>query len=188
MGVRKIDTPATDAFGMAVDFDGHAWAFGWTTGNASVIDIDTEIPSLALADCEGNPCLHSPYVRGDATGLQRINAVEPVGRWSTVFEGCGAEPTSWRAASVDARTPAGTSVSVTVRTADDLAALRDAVRVRLGALPEDEALPEIGAALDAARVPSGALLEVEVLLTSSGDETPTLRRVEVTHACEGGVE
>ncbi|MBI2895928.1 MAG: hypothetical protein HYY06_20390 [Deltaproteobacteria bacterium] len=183
MAFHSIETPGTATFGMAVDFDGHAWTFGYNDGTASVIDLVTEEVTHIFNDCAGGPCLSYPYVRGDITGLQRRNAVSPRGGWSRLYEGCGAE-TDWKAIVIDADAPPGTNVRVSARTSAVLLDLQAGDWVTVASIPPDGPEIDLDAAFAAAGVADGTFLEIEVVLESQDHETsPTVRGIDVRWLC-----
>ncbi len=193
MAFQRIETPGTLTFGVAADFDGHVWFFGglpigmsrWS--NATVVDVGTEEKTIALDDCGGHGCLNLPYIRGDITGLQRRNAVTPLGHWTGVVEGCEAE-TVWGELVVDAMTPPGTSVAVSARTADTLLGLNAAPWVPIGTVPEDGDAFDLGARFEAAGISSGNLLALHVVMRSAGEASPVLRDIAIETACDEAVE
>lgn len=195
MNYRTIDTPGTITFGIGVDFDEQVWAFGindQTTGegNATVIDIATEDTQLAMDDCGGIGCLSWVYVRGDISGLQRRNALNPAGSWSRLFDGCGdGGTTDWRRVVIDAVTPAGSNIVVSARTADAPDQLALAPWVVVGTVPDDGLELDLDAPFAAASIEDAAYLEVKVLLQSLDHSTsPELHGVSVQYGCEGIIE
>ncbi|MBI2895985.1 MAG: hypothetical protein HYY06_20675 [Deltaproteobacteria bacterium] len=186
---HTVDTPGVSTFGTAVDFDRHAWTFGYNDGTAAAIDLDTETVEHVFDTCNG-PCLNMPYVRGDITGLQRRNALNPTGTFTRLVEGCdsGAD-TEWGRIVIDADTPAGSNLVVSVKTADDLGALAAMEWLTVGIVPDDGTELDLAAALERAGVEPGHYLSVQVRLQSLDRVTsPTLRRVDVQWGCEGMIE
>lgn len=186
---HTIDTPNT-TFGIAADFEGQVWTFGWgegfSGGSASVVHIDTEEAESVLDDCGGDACVMGPYVRGDITGLQRRNAIDPAGEWSGLFEGCaeGIE-TTWHQVRIDADTPPGTRVVVSARMANTVQGLAGATSVHLGTVPDDGAELDLAGAF----LEPGALLRVDVLLEAEQDEAaPVLRGIHVDYGCPPVIE
>ena len=185
---HQVQTPGTDTFGTSVDFDGHAWAFGYTLGTATAIDIDDESTELVMNGCAGTACLSYPYVRGDITGLQRRNALNPRGTWSTIVEGCDGTST-WTRIVVDADTPAGTNIAVAVKSADDVGQLPLAAWIPIGIVPDDGNELPVEPALAAAGVEHGHTLAVQLLLQSlDRAAAPVLRSVSTQYGCSGGIE
>lgn len=196
MEYRTVDTPGTTTFGIGVDFDEQVWAFGINDqgtgiGNATVIDIDTEETQLAMNDCGGGGCLSWVYVRGDISGLQRRNALNPAGGWSRVFEGCpgGQGETDWTRVIVEALTPAGSNIVVSARTSDTLDGLAGTAWTQVGTVPDDGNELDLDAAFAAQGISDGTYLEVRATLQSlDGATTPTLQGIEVQWGCEGIIE
>ena len=179
-----IATPGVRTFGTAVDFDGHAWAFNYFDGNAAVIDLETEEVEVVLDDCDGANCLNTPYVRGDITGLQRRNALNPSGQWSTVVEGCVDGETNWTAVVIEALTPIGSNLAVAVRTADEIIDLAALPWTPIGIVPDDGNEFDLDVLLDAAGIQDLHYLEVQVILQSIDRATaPTLQEVDVQWGC-----
>ncbi|MBI2893953.1 MAG: hypothetical protein HYY06_10405 [Deltaproteobacteria bacterium] len=186
---HTIPTPGTATFGMAADFEGQAWTFGYNDGTATVIDVETEQTQRVLADCGGAACLSAPYVRGDITGLQRRNALDPNGRWGRAWGGCTEGDTDWQRIVVDADTPAGSSIVVVARTGDDVADLSALPWLPVGTVPEDGTELDLAAALARAGQESGRYLEVEITLRSDDRRTaPVLRGLHVQWSCPGSVD
>jgi hypothetical protein len=183
---HSIETPGTVTFGMAVDFQGQAWAFGFADGTATVIDVETEETEHVLDDCNG-PCLSAPYIRGDITGLQRHNAHDEAGVWTTLVEGCPDEPTTWGRVAIDAETPPGSRLAVEIRTSDTLADLAAQPWIDAGTLPADGPTLEIGGVLDGAAVTHGRILALRVRF-HAGTGSPVLRRVEMHWTCTPPIE
>lgn len=195
MAYRTIDTPGTITFGIGVDFDEQVWAFGINdqstgVGNATVIDIDTEDTQLALNDCGGTDCLSWVYVRGDISGLQRRNALNPAGSWSRIFDGCGdGGETDWTRVVVDGVTPAGSNLVVSARTADAPDQMLGAPWVVIGTIPDDGNELDLDAPFAAQSIEDAAYLEVKVVLQSLDHATsPELHGVQVQYGCEGVFE
>ncbi len=183
-GHHEVATPGERTFGVGCDFDRQCWAFG--SDNVSyVVDIDTEDGELALNDCGGLPCMSSPYVRGDITGLQRRNALNPAGVWQTALEGCMDGETDWTSISIDALTPVGSQIVVSARTADTLVDLNGQPWTQVGIVPADGSDLDLDAAFSAAGVQDGQYLNVRVELQSlDGATSPTLRGVDIGYGCE----
>lgn len=185
---HTVDTPGTATFGTAVDFDGHAWAFGYTDGTATAIDVEDESTTLVMNDCGGAGCLSFPYVRGDITGLQRRNALNPRGNWSTIVEGCDAT-TTWTRVVIDADTPVGSTIAVSVKTTDDVGQMPLLEWIPIGVVPTDGNELSVEAALAAAGVDHGRYLAIQVILASLDRAvSPVLRGVSTQYGCSGGIE
>jgi len=178
---ETIETGGNE-YGWAVDFDGFAWGINIYDNSATVIDPDTnEFETVT-------PPFVFPYSYSDMTGFQLVNATNPVGVWTHVFEGCEAGGVAWTTLSFDADAPVGTSVAVRVRTADTLVGLATAPWLPVATVPDDVSPVDLAAAMDAAGIGSAGLLEVEVTLRSiDRDANPRVRSVGVEHTCGGGV-
>ncbi len=186
---HTVDTPGTASFGMAADFDGQAWTFGFNDGTATVIDVETEETERVLDGCGGSACLSAPYVRVDITGLQRRNALDSNGTWTRTFEGCPDGETEWQRLVVDADTPAGSSIAVAVRTSDDLGALWELPWLLVGIVPDDGAELDLARALAEEGLGATRYLDVQVTLRSDDHATtPVLRGMHVQWSCPGTVD
>jgi streptogramin lyase len=176
--VEQVETPSTDALGAAVDFDGHVWFLGMTTGNASVVDVDSHAVEVALDDC-GGPCLGMTYIVDDMSGYQLVLRSPPSASWNRVYEGCpgGAGTPDWKKVVLDAETPEGTRITARVATADEMVDLD--VFVPIGTLPPDG--PELD--LDEALPADAAFLDLAITLEGTPAARPVLRSVEVQWEC-----
>jgi hypothetical protein len=183
--VDSIDAiPAgTGLYGIAIDFDGFVWGIGNGVGNAAVLDPDDDSVEIVLNDC-GGPCLVGPYTYSDMTGFQLRNATNPLGEYRRVFE-CesGGDP-EWTSVSWDADVPANTSISIEVRTADDLIALGLQPWTQVAQDPPDVPPGSIEDAFAAAGITPGLYLEVKFQLRSAArDASPLLRSFTIESLC-----
>jgi hypothetical protein len=170
-----------NVFGVGVDFDGFVWGLSYGNEGIAVVDRDTEEVETLLGstDCAGAPCFGAIYTYSDMTGLQ-LQLSTGAGRWVHVFEGCDGAETSWDALEWDAETPPGTSVHVSVRTADSLPDLAGSTFSSVATLPPDDSPVDLAAA----GLVAGHLLEVELLLRSdSADTTPRVVSLGVARTC-----
>jgi hypothetical protein len=167
---------------MDADFDGHVWAFGWSQGTATVIDVDDESTDLVLDDCGGGPCGDYMYMRGDLSGLHMHNAQGDLGSYATLFEGCDDGETDWTTLSVDDVVPDGASLGLVAQSADDLASLAGAQAVPLPEPDADGAI-DVAAAFDAAGATQGRILSVRATFRSGAGGAPTLRQIGAEHCC-----
>ncbi len=178
---ETIETGGSE-YGWAVDFDGYAWGININHESATVIDPETnEFETVT-------PPFVFPYSYSDMTGFQLVNATNPIGVWSHVFEGCDAGDVAWTSLSFDADAPVGSSVSLRVRTAATLPDLAGAAWIPVATIPDAVSPVDLAAALGDAGVAPAALLEVEVTLRSVDREAaPRLRSVGAEHVCGGAV-
>ena len=188
MHVDQFDLPSTTTFGLGADQDGQVWAFGWgARAHASVVNLDDLSVDVALDDCAGDDCLSWSYVRGDVTGLQRRNPRDATGTWTGIFSADCWKTVHWDLLEIDADVPEGASLTIEVRTGNDLVQLAGARWIVLGVVPDDGTEFDPGAALDDEGLEHGLLLQVRIELRAGGaGEAPVLRRVDVEHACWGG--
>jgi len=169
--------------GMAVDFHGKVWAVSRQSSQAYRIDP----ASLASQPFPTGP---QPYTYSDMTGFQLHNAAPPLGLYSAVVEGCGADA-QWLELVWTATTPSGTFVQFRARTADSAADLANAEWATVAKQPDDVSPADLAAALESVRPGGsfGAFLEIGMTLSSSSsDYTPTLDSVRVTASCPPIVE
>lgn len=122
-----------------------------------------------------------PYTYSDMTGYQLRNAGAPSGFWRHTFMGCmGASQTRWLELVYMLQAPAGTQVTIRVRSANDKTSLLSAPWTEMAKIPSDVSpvkLPGI----------SGSLLQVEVGMKSSvRDVTPILSGLSAGYSCVFG--
>lgn len=171
--------PGVGGHGWAIDFDGFIWSIPYEGAVAHVSDPDT---LEEVATIEG---LVGAYTYSDMTGFQLSNVTQPVGTYPHVFEGCPSGLTTWEDASWEAFLPAGSSISLSAKTADDPASLVAAPSVSLGVAPPDEPPVSIEAAFATAGVAPGSLLRLEVTLQSRDlEHAPVVSSLTVTKRCE----
>ena len=103
--------------GVAVDFQGYAWAVNQSGSSASKIDPDT------LTVVGEYPVGQSPYTYSDMTGYNLHNFTVSQGQYSTIIGGWSEIRVKWESLFVNAEIPAGSSISVEVRTAMTVEAL-----------------------------------------------------------------
>jgi hypothetical protein len=189
---HTVQTPDTYSLGMAADFDGRVWTFGWPVtsgdveiGSTSIIDVATENVDRVLDDCDGGDCVRYPDVAGDLTGLQR-HVAATAGAWSRVFEGCaGSGSITWTALHVDAQTPAGARLVVSARSSDDARIAAVLPDVELGVVPDVGVEFDLRGALPEA----GRFLHVRLdLRADRGDVAPVIRGVTVDFSCLADIE
>jgi streptogramin lyase len=172
--------PAAGAFGLSVDFQGNIWMFPNATV-PSVFKIDSttglEIGSYSIDALSGQiPSPNAdPYLTGDSTGAQ-INRQAPyayTGSWDGTFDGQIAG-LSWSTVywntEPQGAVPAGTSLVVSARAADDLTALSLAAYTPA---TNDAALTGI----------SGRYVQVQAELTGPGWVSPALSDITVEGPC-----
>lgn len=151
--------------GLAVDQHRQLWVLGGGSTRASVIDLGDLSVSAALDDCNSNPCLAHPYIRGDISGFSRTINRRDRGSWTGRFERCGAEAGDLV---LEANVPDSSDLTVQVRAAADPSALSGA----------PWSTPVTVVAHERYALPSGAgpWLDVRIeLLATRLDEAPELR-------------
>jgi hypothetical protein len=170
--------------GWAVDFDGYIWSVEFGGSRAWAYDPDTLEIDFTYNQLVG------AYTYSDMTGFQLVNATNPAGTYTHVFEGCD-DGTIWAELRWEAVTPPGTTVSFAVRTANDLPGLSAAAAIPAAAQPPDEGpvnLTDLFAD-NGIPEPHGNMLQVDVTLTAVGaDDPPVLNNFSATHSCEIGID
>jgi hypothetical protein len=166
--------------GIGVAFDGLLWG---VSGAATIDIVDPGDGPGEEEVVNENYGLVGPYVYTDMTGFQLRNATDPEGFYGHVFELCESEYTTWSAVTYDVMTPPGSSVGVSVRTADTLVALGTAAWVSLGTTRAGEdridLAPELGPG------PHGRFIEVRFTLFSVDREArPQILGMGVQGSCE----
>ncbi|HJL05085.1 MAG TPA: hypothetical protein RMH85_18935 [Polyangiaceae bacterium LLY-WYZ-15_(1-7)] len=176
--------------GVAIDADGKVWGINREHDDAVVIT-----PGAGLMDntveYDIATGLVSPYTYSDMTGLQLRLATNPRGYYRAIVEGCAedaANPTEWGELRYEVETPAGTSVTFRVRTADTREALDAAEWVTVANIPDDASPADIATALMDAGVEVGRWLMVEAQLQSDRSSpreviTPRVLAIDVTYVC-----
>jgi len=184
MGVSaNLPLPSGGFVGMAVDFNGQAWAV--SRGGSQAFRIDP-----ATNASQAFPTGPQPYTYSDMTGFQLQNAAPPLGLYNAVLEGCGPEA-QWLELSWEATTPSGTFVQFRARTAETLADLAAAEWANVAKQPDDTSPADLAAALETARPGGsfGTFLEIGITLSSaSTDYTPELESLRVTSSCPPFIE
>ncbi|MDO9446019.1 MAG: thrombospondin type 3 repeat-containing protein [Dehalococcoidia bacterium] len=122
--------------GISVDANGKIWSVNRTANNANRIDPNagpvvggTNVGAVDLTvsfpGTPGRP-IPFPYNYSDMTGAQLLSSTSPQGSWTVVQDG-GAEGTNWGNVSwnnePEGNVPAGTTLTVEVRTAETEAGL-----------------------------------------------------------------
>ena len=187
-GTCRIDTETLEttyvnatSYGVGVDFDGFIWGVPYYQTYVNIIDPgdgagEEEVERVELG-------LNGPYTYSDMTGYQLRIATDPAGRYRHVFEGCEGEDTVWTALVYDALTPAGTSITMQIRTAHTLLALPAQPWIPVGSTQEVESPVDLLEYLP--DTPHGTFLEVEfTLLSESADARPMLREFEAQWFCD----
>ena len=123
------------------------------------------------------------------TGFQLRNATNPLGEYRRVMTGCGDGSTDWLEIEWDAEIPPATSISIEVRTADNLPDLAAQAWIPVATDPPDASPGDVAAALEGAGVQSGQYLEVKFQLRSAArDASPRLMSFSVENSCGPGLE
>lgn len=170
----KTATISSNNVGAAVDFDNNPWVISQANSAAYRVnpaDYSTQRVNVGVG----------PYTYSDMTGYQLRNAGAPSGFWRHTFQGCmGASMTRWLELAYQLQAPAGTQVTIRVRSANDKAGLQAAPWTEMAKIPSDMTpikLPGL----------TGALLQVEFGMKSSvRDVTPILSGVNAGYSCVFG--
>lgn len=170
----KTANLSSNNVGAAVDFDNNPWVI--SQANSAAYKVDPSNYSTKQVSVGSGP-----YTYSDMTGYQLRNAGAPSGFWRHTFLGCmGASQTRWLELAYMLQAPAGTQVTIRVRSANDKTSLMSAPWTEMAKIPSDVSpvkLPGI----------SGALLQVEVGMKSSvRDVTPILSGLSAGYSCVFG--
>jgi hypothetical protein len=173
--------------GAGVDFDGNVWGVGRDNDTASRLDVDKngDVISPPTGTTNNIKVGKHPYTYSDFTGYGLANFVRPHGHWSYVHKPCPKDHTAkWERVTWKATEPPGTSVSLRVRTGDDLNKMGDWNK-------EAKSSPaELAPGKPHEVKPNPSLmLQVEFALASA-DKTrsPTLHEYAVTYTCVKNVD
>ena len=148
-----------------IDADGFVWTTGRSNNTAWKIDPATN----TVVDGWPVPTGSYPYNYSDMTGHVRLTVTDPTGTWTEIFDGLR-DGMNWGAVLVEQETPAGTSVTVRVRSSDTRTALGS---VAWGEVQSGQPLHNI----------SGRYLQVQVTLRSDNrNVTPRVLSVTVAAA------
>jgi hypothetical protein len=207
IGRVPIDLPdgptsmaATDVFtttqsgtlgvGVAIDYD--IWGINQDSSSAThfSVDLNGNVTNAATPDIvplDDNLNLPSsikplPYTYSDFTGFGLRNFTNPHGKYTWIQPGCstGTMKAKWLKVLWDANTPAGTAITLRVRSADDMVGLPTATFFGpYTASPADLSQPP-GPLLPN---PSG-LIQVEFDLTTTDKmSTPALKSFQIISEC-----
>ncbi|MBI2897427.1 MAG: hypothetical protein HYY06_27965 [Deltaproteobacteria bacterium] len=171
-------------YGWAVDFDGFAWGINIGHNSATVIDPDDN--SFVTV----SPPFSYPYTYSDMTGFQLRNAVASHGTYTHLATACDGDDVRWRTVAWEADTPAGTQLTVGVRTGAAPESLAPAEAILVATVPDDTSPVDIEGPLAAAGIEPGAYLGVVFTLErlDPDAESPVLRSITVTHECPDRLE
>jgi len=154
----------SDSRAAVVDSDGNVWVVLLGVSKIAKYDGATGAPLGTF------PTGYLPYTYSDATGLGLRNSIQPQGTW-TVIHDTGAANTPWGTVSWTGSEPAGTSLTVKVRSSND----------SVNWSPWEDA--SNGGALGS--TPDGRYLQVQVNFEIlSGEVSPIL--YDLTVSPEGG--
>jgi hypothetical protein len=173
---------AKTVIGVGVDFDGNVWGVGHSNDMASRLDVDAKgnVISPSTGTKYNVPLGKNPYSYSDFTGFGLMNFVRPQGRWSYLHKACsGSAKPQWKKVTWSATTPAGTAVSLRVRSGDSETTFGSWSKV-FAASPAD-----IGPSSSAPIKPNPSkMLQVEFTLTSKNKQaTPILHDYGVEYLC-----
>lgn len=118
LGTPTAPLPGLASTGVGIS-DGAAWLINQDSSTATQID-------LATRAVREHPTGIAPYTYSDFTGYALRTFTAPDGVVHERFMGCAAGPTEWESMTWNADLPAGTSVTMRLRTARNEAALRSA--------------------------------------------------------------
>ena len=173
---------ADTVIGAGVDFSGNVWGVGFKNGTASRLDVDAQgnVKSPPTGETNNVSIGQNPYTYSDFTGYGLINFVRPTGTWSYLHKLCPSGiKAQFKSVSWNADTPAGTAVTLRVRSGDSDAAM-GSWTAGLTTSPAD-----IGPGATNAVSPNPAyLLQVEFSLTSKDKSAkPVLKDYSIGYLC-----
>jgi streptogramin lyase len=177
-----------ETFALSADGLGQLWAIS-TQGGPEGVGLATRFDPATRQVSAQVPVGRGPRAGGDLSGSASGGEFERSGRATHVFGGCGREvretdavsqgETQWLNLRVVALFGAGAKVSVSVRHAQRIEQLPDAIYKALGELPRD-------ASPFALSLPEGGAIEVALDLESShAIGAPRVARVGVEWRCPG---
>lgn len=121
--VLKIIPVGITPTGLAVDANGKVWVTNFDSHNAMRIDPAGGADGLGAVDLTVSLGTNaSPYNYSDMTGIVAIGATAASGSWTVVYDAI-APGTKWGTVLWNSLLPAGTSIAVSVRASDNVAAL-----------------------------------------------------------------
>jgi PKD repeat protein len=158
--VRTVPIPGGPT-GVAVDRDGKIWTVGELTGTITRID-PVVLTDFLEKDLVGTD---SHLATGDLTGIVARTRTSRYGTWTVVYDGVGTR-TLWGRISWIGTEPAGTEISVRVRSSDDQETWSAWERAENG--------------VDLSATPHGRYLQIQASLHQlSGQQLPTLSELTV---------
>ena len=105
--------------GVGVDFKGNVWGVGHKYGYASRLDVDKAGNVTATGTSKYVKIGENPYTYSDFTGYGLMNFIRPSGRYIYQLNPCPKGiRAQWKQVNWNATTPAGTAVTVRVRSGD----------------------------------------------------------------------
>ena len=209
---------ATDGYGgwgIAVDAIDQVWVIPYGHQNfenhpyATVLKSTDTLGVFDSAYYQGNPnhpvnpdpdgngivlealdFLFGTYTYSDMTGQQLAFAVNPLGTYNEVFEGCPpGSSTVWASLLFDVETPAGTTVAFRGRTAPTIDGLTTAEWFTIGGVTQNESSLVLESILAMEGISPQRYLEIEVQLSTGIPEaTPKVHYFEVSHVCQVRLE
>ncbi|MCC6746610.1 MAG: putative metal-binding motif-containing protein [Deltaproteobacteria bacterium] len=117
---------AREVIGAGIDLAGHIWGVGKDNDTAARLDVDAQGNVVTPATGNTNKVTlgRNPYTYSDFTGYGLMTFLRPNGRYVYHHQPCKAgEKAIWQSVTWNATAPAGTSVSVRVRTGDSEASM-----------------------------------------------------------------
>lgn len=119
-GLLKIISVGRTPTGVAVDANGKVWVTNLASNDVRRIDPAAGSDGLGAVDTTISLGSGSgPYNYSDMTGVVAIGSTAPQGFWNVIFDG-GISGTDWGTVSWNSYEPAGTSIEVAVRAADNI--------------------------------------------------------------------
>jgi hypothetical protein len=185
------DTTQGMTTGAGVAFDGDVWGINQNSSSAVHFKVDAQGNVVGGPDVvplddrpnvpDGKP---HPYTYSDFTGFGLRNFTNPQGYYAWVQEGhCAPGKTRFERVEWDAFTPAGTSITLSVRTADDIGTLENAPWIAAW-----ESSPAVLSSPPGPLDPNPTnYIEVLFELTTQNEDSPKLKSFEIIAFCEQDV-
>ena len=195
---NTFDTTQGMTTGAGVAFDGDIWGInqdsssavhfkvddqGNVVGGPDVVPLDDK-PNSPENFCGQGTCKPHPYTYSDFTGFGLRNFTNPQGYYAWVQEGhCEPGKTKFLKVEWDAFTPPGTSITLSVRTADSKTVLENSPWIGTW-----DASPAVLENAPGPLDPNPTnFIEVLFELTTQNDDSPKLKSFQIIASCEQDV-
>jgi hypothetical protein len=195
-GVTKLgpgdvfSTGQQGTLGAGVAFDLDIWGINQGSSSATHFKVDAAGNKIGGPDTvplDDNPGLQDghkphPYTYSDFTGFGLRNFTNPHGTYTWIQPGCKQGQTKWLAVYWDSATPAGTAITLSARSADDLTKLKQAAWTK----PYPKSPADLSKAPGPLKPNPADYLEVNFELTTTNELSPKLKSFQITYECVTG--